>query len=464
MTNQAERLAWLAEQVPALPGSGIVYCLTIADTERVAGWLISRGIDARAYNADLPTADREALEDALVAGDVKALVATVALGMGFDKPDLGWVVHYQRPGSAIAYYQQVGRAGRAVDRADGILLSGREDDEIADWFIRNAFPPTVNMEEILDALSGLESATVPQLERAVNLPRGRIDQALKLLEIDGAVSRDRGRFSRTGVAWAQDEERIARVIATRRKELADMRAYVTTTGCRMEYLIRLLDDPVAGPCGRCDNCRGQGLARSAAAELVREAVTFLRRDLRSIEPRKMWAADAVAGLSGKVAPPNEPGVALSVYGDAGWGRLVEEAREGDRALEPDIVAGAALAVRDRWRPEPAPEWVTAVPSATRPALVPDFARTLAAELGLPFVPALVATPGGEPQVEMRNSVQQLRNAHAKLAVDGATVLPGPVLLVDDLIDSGWTMTVAGSLLRDHASGPVHPFALATATR
>ena len=251
LADQAERLAWLAEQIPQLPGSGIVYCLTVADTQRVAAWLASRGIDARAYNADLTTPEREALEDALVDDEIKALVATVALGMGFDKPDLGFVIHYQRPGSAIAYYQQVGRAGRAVDRAYGILLSGREDDEIADYFIRNAFPPTVNMQEILRALEAVDSATVAKLERTVNLSRGRIEQALKLLEIDGAVANERGRYSRTSMPWSQDEERIARVIATRRAELAEMRAYVTHDGCRMEYLIRLLDDPVAAPCGQC---------------------------------------------------------------------------------------------------------------------------------------------------------------------------------------------------------------------
>jgi ATP-dependent DNA helicase RecQ len=462
LADQAERLAWLAEQVPNLPGSGIVYCLTIADSQRVAAWLVSRGIDARAYNADLSTPEREALEDALVEGDVKALVATVALGMGFDKPDLGWVIHYQRPGSAIAYYQQVGRAGRAVDRAYGILLSGREDDEIADWFIRNAFPPTVNMEEILRALEAVDSATVASLERTVNLPRGRIEQALKLLEIDGAVVREKGRYSRTATPWSQDEERIARVIATRRAELADMRAYVTHPGCRMEYLIRLLDDPVAGPCGQCNNCRGIGLSRDLSPELVRDAVTFLRRDLRRIEPRKQWAAGAVEGLSGSIKPRHEPGVALSVYGDAGWGREVEAARHGADSIRPELIDAAARAIRERWQPEPSPAWVTAVPSSGPGVPVGGVARALASRLALPYVECFSAVAGGQPQDAMLNSVQQLRNAHGKLAVDAGAVLPGPVLLVDDLVDSGWTLAVAGWLLLTHGSGPVHPFVLADA--
>ena len=194
LANQAERLAWLAQQIPPMAGSGIVYCLTVADTQRVATFLRSTGIDARPYNADLSTQEREALEDALVANELKALVATVALGMGFDKPDLGFVLHYQRPGSAIAYYQQVGRAGRAVEHAYGVVLSGREDDDIAEFFMDTAFPPSADMHRILETLEGVDSMSVAALEKSVNLKRGRIAQALKILEIDGAVARDGSRY------------------------------------------------------------------------------------------------------------------------------------------------------------------------------------------------------------------------------------------------------------------------------
>ena len=403
------------------------------------------------------------LEDALVANEMKALVATVALGMGFDKPDLGFVVHYQRPGSAIAYYQQVGRAGRAVERAYGVLLSGREDDDIAAWFIKTAFPPTVNMEQILEALEGTESMTVVSLERAVNLPKGRIEQALKLLEIDGAVARERGRYFRTPNPWSQDEERIARVIETREAELAQMQAYVTTDGCRMEFLTRLLDDPTTGPCGNCANDVGRGLPRSVDAGLVADAISFLRRDLRTIKPRKRWVADSVVGLNGPIAPTNEIGMALCVYGDAGWGRDVQRGKYVDGRFSRELVIGAVRAIRDRWHPDPAPTWVTALPSDSQPGLVADLARAIATELGLDYVDCLSVRRGAEPQKAMLNSVQQLGNAHDKLAVDGSAVLPGPVLLVDDIVDSGWTLTVAGSLLRTHGSGPVHPFALAVAS-
>jgi ATP-dependent DNA helicase RecQ len=461
LADQAERLAWLAEQLPRLPGSGIVYCLTVADTTRVAGWLTSRGIDARPYNAALPQSEREALEDALIAGEMKALVATVALGMGFDKPDLGFVVHYQRPGSAIAYYQQVGRAGRAVERAHGVLLSGREDDEIADYFIRTAFPPTARMHEVLAVLEEVDSASWGTIERGVNMPRGQIAQALKLLELDGAVARQGGRYIRTETPWEQDEERVARLVAVRRAELETMRAYQVHDGCLMEFLARQLDDPAAAPCGHCANDGGDRLPRDVNADLVHAAMTFLRRDLRPIAQRRQWAAEAVAGLSGGIKPPNEPGVALSVFGDAGWGRDVSRARRGQAPLPRGLLLAAASTIRDRWRPEPAPEWVTSVPSA-RGSFVRDVARALAGELRLPYVETF-ATSGGEPQNLMENSVQQLRNVAGKLSLAAHTdVRGGPVLLVDDLVDSGWTLTWAGWLLRSAGGGPVHPFTLAEA--
>jgi ATP-dependent DNA helicase RecQ len=462
LENQAERLGWLAERIPLMPGSGIVYCLTVADTQRVATFLRSQGIDAHPYNADLSTDEREALEDALVANEMKALVATVALGMGFDKPDLGFVIHYQRPGSAIAYYQQVGRAGRAVEHAYGVVLSGREDDDIAEFFMDKAFPPTANMHEILRALEAVPSMTIGRLEKSVNLGRGRITQALKLLELDGAVARDGGRYVRTGEPWVQDEERIARVIAARRAELEQMQAYMRHEGCLMAFLIDLLDDPDPAPCGRCANCTGEGLPRAVDDELVRAAVSFLRRDLRTIKPRLQWAPDAVDGLSGRITPPNLVGMALSVFGDAGWGRDVQRGKNVDGAFSRDLVDGSAKAIQDRRRPSPAPAWVTAVPSGARPGLVEGFARSLARRLDLPYAAVFTVSDAAEPQHSMQNSAQQLRNAHTKLAIDGSAVLDGPVLLVDDLVDSGWTLTVAGWLLRQEGSGEVLPFALAAA--
>jgi ATP-dependent DNA helicase RecQ len=382
LRDQAERLGWLAEHLPGMPGSGIVYCLTVADTQRVSGWLRERGIDARPYNADIAPEEREALEQDLLANRCKALVATVALGMGFDKPDLGFVVHYQRPGSPIAYYQQVGRAGRAVDNAYGILLSGREDDAIAEYFMATAFPPSARMQDILTALEAVDSATIRTLQAAVNLPYGQIEKALKLLEVDGAVGRERGRFYRTAEPWAQDEAWVAGVLEARRRELASMREYVDTASCRMAFLGALLNDPAAGECGHCANDGGTRWPRSVSPALVQDAVTFLRRDVRAIEPRRQWPEGT------KIPKPNEFGRALCILGDPGWGRDVARALESGRPFDDHLAGAAHEVIRGRWRPSPMPEWVTCVPSATRPGQVEAYAQRLATLLGLPFVSTL----------------------------------------------------------------------------
>lgn len=461
LADQSERLAWLAEHVPELPGTGVIYCLTVADVQRVAGWLSQCGIDAYAYYGELPPDERTRLESSLLANDVKVLVATVALGMGFDKPDLGFVIHYQRPGSVVAYYQQVGRAGRALPHARGVLLSGREDDDIIEYFIGTAFPPAEHMEQVLEELGGVETMTMRQLESRLNLRRSHIEKALKVLEIDGAVGREAGSFYRTPVRWSPDVARMERVTAARRAEVEQMRSYVAHDGCLMEYLTRALDDPTAGPCGQCANETGQRLPSTPNPPLVERAIRFLKRDARPIQPRKRWPVGALAHLHGNIRVPNRPGFALCVYGDAGWGRLVADGKYRDGRFDLRLVEAAAELIRGQWRPQPAPTWLTAVPSNKRPGLLGTFGSALADMLGLPFEEVLAARSGPE-QKDMQNSAQQLRNVAHKLEVV-APVPFGPVLLVDDVVDSGWTLTYAGWLLRQHGASEVHPFALAMAS-
>lgn len=460
LRDSAERLAWLAEHIPNLPGSGIVYCLTVADTERVARWLDTRGVSAAAYNASLDGAVRIELEDALVQNKLKVLVASTALGMGYDKPDLSFVIHFQRPGSVIAYYQQVGRAGRALDDALGIVLCGREDDEIAAYFIESAFPPTAHMEAVLAAIDtwpGDVGARPADLEPHVNLRRSQIEKALKLLELDGAVARDRSRYFRTPNPWRPDHERIARVTDSRRTELAEMDRYVDHDGCLMAFLARALDDPEATDCGRCAPEVGMLLPEVPARELVVEAQAFLRRAHLRIPPRLRWPG---GHMFGPIRLPNCEGRALAVYGDAGWGRMVKAGKYELGRFEPELLEAAANLIAAEWHPDPYPAWVAAIPSRRRPGLVGGFAAALAGCLGLPFADVLAAklVP---PQKSMENSAQQCSNVLASLRV--VDDLPqGPVLLVDDIVDSRWTLTVAGWLLREKGIPAVYPFALAAA--
>ncbi len=478
IATQAERLAWLAENIPKFKGSGVIYCLTVADVERVTAWLKLQGISAEAYHAGndpsvaqtgtgVPKMDREALEKALLGNQVKALVATVALGMGFDKPDLAFVIHFQRPGSVVAYYQQVGRAGRAVDRAYGILLSGSEDDDIQEYFIQSAFPSPETMTSILNAVGAGEGLSINELLARVNVSRSMADRALKLLEIDGAIEMKfdkKVRYSRTANKWQPDIERTNRITALRRTELGEMQKYVAHPGCLMEFLARALDDPGAKPCGVCANCQGKGFRARPSAELVTQAADFLGRVDIVLEPKKRWPQDMILSENSVIPAElrNAPGRSLCYYGDAGWGRLVREGKYERDEFDDRLVDASALLVRERWQPEPFPEWVTAIPSRRHPGLVYDFASRLARSLGIPLVAALVRTNDAPEQKLMANSSMQARNVAGTLSTI-ERVPAGPVLLIDDIVDSGWTLTLAGWLIRKKGSGVVHPFTLARAT-
>jgi ATP-dependent DNA helicase RecQ len=465
LVDQASRLAWLARYIPGLPGSGIVYTLTVRDAERVAEWLRLRGINALAYHAE--SSEREALEQKLLNNEIKVLVATVALGMGFDKPDLGFVVHFQRPASVVHYYQQVGRAGRAVDRAYGILLSGREDDEIAEYFIRQAFPPAADVAAVLEVLESAEDGlTITQIEAAVNLSFRRIEQTLKLLvtETRAPIRRERSRYYRLPVPYRFDQEKVDQLTAIRHYEQERMQEYMRTTDCLMQFLAAELDDPHAAPCGRCANCRGRGISTEVDAALVAAAAEFLRRTNVPIEPRKKWPEGGLDhyGFSGRISElASEPGRALALWGDGGWAALVHKGKYEDGRFD-DALVTACVALMKNWGAGQRATWVTCVPSKTHPELVADFARRLAARLRLPFRVAVLKIHDNAPQKAMENSVQQARNLDGVFEVDTKQILPGPVLLIDDVVDSRWTLTVIGALLRQAGVPAVLPLALADA--
>lgn len=470
--GQASRLAWLAQTIPQLPGSGIVYTLTIRDANRVAFWLRSQGIAAESYSASLDNVDRIEREQALLKNDLKALVATSALGMGFDKPDLGFVIHFQRPSSVVHYYQQVGRAGRAIETAYGVLLSGKEDDEITDYFIQNAFPPRAHIREVLEALDKAEDGlSIPMLERHVNLGRNAIDKTLKILatETPSPVVKDGPRWYTTPINYEPDEGQIEALKKIRFAEQAEMGSYMQSSQCLMNFLRRALDDPHAEPCGICASCRGEPLLTATVElEMANRAVTFLRRSDLPIPPRKQWPPGDVFptyGWRGRISADllAEEGRALCLWGDAGWGYLVRQGIENEGRLSQDLVEAVAELVDQRWRPDPGPTWLTVVPSHSQPELLPDFALRLAQLLNLPFESSLTIERPARPQSEMRNSFQQARNLDGVFAVVKEKLPGGPVLLLDDRVDSRWTLTVAAALLRKQGVEAVFPVALANSS-
>ena len=463
LPSQAERLAWLAEQLGTLPGHGIIYTLTVRDANQVADWLKSRGFAVAAYTGETGGL-RPELEQALLGNQVKALVATTALGMGYDKPDLAFVIHYQTPGSVVAYYQQVGRAGRALASAYGILLSGEEEMDINDWFITSAFPTRAEVAEVVRALEEAPAGlSVPQLLGRVNLSKGRIEKTLDLLVLESPApivrkgSKWRLTATRLGEEFWQRAERLTDL---RRQEHRQMQEYVGLPfGRHMEFLIKALD----GDASAVEPPTLPPLPTQAAAGLVQEAIAFLRRSSLAILPRHQWPTGGLPQfhLSGRipVRMQAQPGKALCIWGDAGWGGLVKKGKCSDGRFADDLVAACAKMIR-HWDPQPAPAWVTCVPSLRHPELVPDFARRLAAALDLPFHPALVRTADRPEQKTLANSTQQARNIDGAFALAGQPLPAGPVLLVDDQVDSRWTLTVATWLLRSAGSGEVWPLAIA----
>ncbi|MBU1636046.1 ATP-dependent DNA helicase RecG, partial [bacterium] len=468
LPDQAARLAWLRENLPQLPGSGIIYSLTVQDAKRVAEWLAAFKIDAPAYYGELPNEERQLLEQRLLDNDVKALSATTALGMGFDKPDLHFVIHFQRPASVVHYYQQVGRAGRAVPSAYGVLLCGAEDDEIAEYFQRTALPPDLHVEQILEALDNVrDGLSVPMLERELNLSRSQIFKVITILSVEepSPIVKIGSHWHRTPVPYRHDATRAVKLLQIRQAEQRRMREYMTTKECLMLFLRRELDDPDTTPCGQCANCRGEDLLPvTPTARMTQCAQRYLKRGDEVIEPRRFWASDAleVHGWKGKIAEELrcEEGRSLCRWGDSGWGVNVREGKLRTGQYDDELVKGAGLLIRERWNLAPAPGWVTCVPSLRHPELVPDLARRIAHELKLPFVDCVSKLRKTEPQKEMQNSYQQSHNLAGSFTVDGKRALSMPVLLVDDMVDSRWTFTVIGALLREAGSGPVYPFALA----
>lgn len=477
LPSPAHRLAWLADQLERLSGSGIIYTLTVAAAAETAAFLRSRGFPVASYTGQDENAERQAAEADLLDNKLKALVATSALGMGFDKPDLGFVVHLGAPPSPIAYYQQVGRAGRAVESADVLLLPGPEDAAIWRYFASLAFPPEEQVRQVLRVLSGADRPlSTAALEPMVELRRTRLELMLKVLDVDGAVRRVRGGWQAAGAEWDYDRERHRRIAEARKAEQAAMREYAETGGCRMEFLRRCLDDPRADRCGRCDRCTGTPVELAVSEPALAAAQAFLGRPGVPLAPRKMWPTGlATAGvpLSGKIPAGEQPaaGRAVGRLSDLGWGARLRTLL-ADGAPDAPAPAGLLDAVvevlkawahgDDPWPQRPAA--VVAVGSRRRPELVHSVASHVAEVGRLPLLGAVPPASGAEPDTGRTNSAQRVKALHGGFPLPpelaaGLAGLSGPVLLVDDYVDSGWTMALVTRELRLAGAPAVLPLAL-----
>ncbi|MFJ8077492.1 RecQ family ATP-dependent DNA helicase [Streptomyces sp. NPDC096176] len=486
LPDAATRLAWLADHLGELPGSGIIYTLTVAAAEEVTAYLRQCGHTVISYTGRTENADRQQAEEDLLANRVKALVATSALGMGFDKPDLGFVVHLGSPSSPIAYYQQVGRAGRGVEHAEVLLLPGKEDEAIWQYFASVAFPPEELVRRTLDVLAQADRPlSLPALEPLVELRRTRLETMLKVLDVDGAVRRVKGGWTTTGQPWSYDSDRYAWVARQRASEQQAMREYARSTECRMEFLRRQLDDEEATRCGRCDNCAGARFSDKVSAEALDAARGELGRPGVDVEPRKMWPTGLPAvgvSLKGRI-PEGElafTGRALGRLSDIGWGNRLRPllAPQTPDGPVPDDMAGAVVTVLADWAKGPGgwasgavdapprPTGVVTVASRSRPRLIDSLGSRIAEVGRMPLLGSVEYVPEAlDARISRTNSAQRVRALHETLVVPPQLVAAlaaagGPVLLVDDYSDSGWTLAVASRLLRRAGAEGVFPLVLA----
>ena len=460
------RAAWLAQHLAELPGSGIIYTLTVAQAQELAGLLAEQGHAVAAYTGRTDPAEREVAEADLLANRVKALVATSALGMGFDKPDLGFVVHVGAPASPISYYQQVGRAGRATDRAEVVLLPAAEDQAIWAYFGSLAFPAEHVVRAVLTALSGAtRPLSTAGLEPLVDLGRNRLEMVLKVLDVDGAVQRVRGGWTATGADWTYDTDRYTRLAHARNAEQGAVLDYASNPGCRMAFLRTQLDDPelVAGwACGRCDRCTGSRWSSAVDPGALAAARQRLDRPGVDLPERKQWPTGMArlgVTLAGKITAGAEPGRAVGRLTDLGWGqRLRTVLQRADGAADEPLLQ-ACVAVLASWRWAHRPGSVLGLESVTHPVLVRSVVAALARLGNLTDLGTLTRRPD-HPAVQAANSAHRVAALVGSWQPPDLTAVHGPVLLVTERVDTGWTLAVAGWELRAAGADAVVPFALA----
>ena len=449
-----EGYAWVAEALRMLPGSGIVYVLTVAETERLTAFLVDQRLVVAAYSGQ--SDNREILEGRLRRNEIKALVATSALGMGYDKPDLAFCIHLGSPASPVAYYQQVGRAGRALDDAIAVLVPGPPDERIWEYFATSGIPTDEQVERILDAL-GDGPQSLGGVEAATGIRRGRLETLLKILAVDEVVTKSRDGWEATGKSWYFDEQKWSELRRVRAAEADLMRRYAHGEGCLMEFLQRALDDPDPRPCGRCSVCDGRLPAPGTrpSSKLVEAARRFFRGLDVVIEPRKLWVS-GLAGRKGKIAGVG-PGRALAFADDPAWGDLLRVLWQRDAPAPPEVLDGL-VQVLVRWSASwQRPVAVVAMPSRRFPLLVGSLAEQVARVGRLPLVDALGVS--GPPPTAGAASAVRARDLLARTSVRYGVSFDGPVLLVDDTVRTRWTVTVASALLAQVGASQVMPLAV-----
>lgn len=456
LQKKEDRLAWLAENIEKMPGSGVVYCLTKADCDLVTDWLNENNIKSEKYYADISKEYKAIILDKFQKNEIKVLVATVAFGMGYDKPDIGFVIHFQRPANIVSYYQQIGRAGRGIELAYAVLLCGEEDEHINQYFINSAFPTEKDMNIVVDFITDNPGKSISEIKGALNIRANRVEKTLKYLTVsDDIYTEDVNRkkcYYKSAKKWKPDLERSEGITAIRYKEMQDMDEFTKQKGCYMKYIAEKLDDVNAKVCGKCSNCGGLLFDERVGAETVQRAQQFIKSKFGVIEPRKQFPDKTKIESEFQF----KGGIVLSNYADAGYGMAVQKGKYLDGYFADELV-DASVKILSEFIKNNNIEWITPVTSKRHPKLVPDFAKRLADRLGIGYFEGIKKLDA-EEQKKFENSDGQYKNANNSFEI--IQVKKENILLVDDMVDSRWTFTVCTIKMREMGSGDIYPFALA----
>ena len=456
LQKKEDRLAWLAENIEKMPGSGVVYCLTKADCDLVTDWLNENNIKSEKYYADISKEGKAITLEKFQKNEIKVLVATVAFGMGYDKPDIGFVIHFQRPANIVSYYQQIGRAGRGIELAYAVLLCGEEDEHINQYFINSAFPTEKDMNIVVEFITDNPGKSISEIKGALNIRANRVEKTLKYLNVGDDiyteyVNRKKG-YYKSAKKWEPDLERSEGITAIRYKEMQDMDEFTKQKGCYMKYIAEKLDDVNAKVCGKCSNCRGLLFDETVGAETVQRAQQFIKSKFGVIEPRKQFPDKTKIESEFQF----KSGIVLSNYADAGYGMAVQKGKYLDGYFSDELV-DASVKILSEFIKNNNIEWITPVTSKRHPQLVPDFAKRLADRLGIGYFEGIKKF-NAEEQKKFENSDRQYKNANDSFEI--IQVKKENILLVDDMVDSRWTFTVCAMKMREMGSGDIYPFALA----
>lgn len=455
MKDKAERYAWILKNINSLPGSGIIYCLTTNDCDYLAEFLSKNGILAESYHASLEQDRCQEIEKRFYHNKIKVIVATIKLGMGYDKEDIGFIIHFQRPANIVNYYQQIGRAGRNIDYANIFLMSGKEDEEIHDYFINTAFPTFEEAQEVVDLLENISDLTLGFIQSRINIKKNRLAKTLIFLENEGIIFKDKSKYSRSTKKFVYNKDYYNSIIEIRRKEQEDMRKLIKNDICYSKFIINSLDDMTDIKCGKCSNCLGKEIISSKLTiDEKQKAAEYINSKTLAIIPRKQWATTSKTKQT-KIEFQNEIGICLSKYGDVGYGEIIKNCKTNKIDYPIEIVNRSVEVLKPLIK-EHNIKYATYVPSL-RNDMFAKFAKKVVAECGIKLIEPIKKVSNWQ-QKTMQNSSHQCYNALISYEVNSA--LPKePIILMDDMVDSKWTLTVCGYKLRENGCTAVYPFAL-----